>query len=204
MHLTLVKFPFRILAVMCGLAPLVSGCGQTYAPPAELASRALASDVQALSSDVQSLKNEQGLLFEQLEELRLMREEGPMSQSGDAPPSVDAMHRFDERVHALGQRLEATKQQQGTSIEHLRADLGKLKIGVETLAKALSNSSDAALSSGHVLAGDAYIVRPGDTLEKISKRLRVSVDALRQCNHLKGDLIVSGQKLRVPKIDPEA
>lgn len=47
--------------------------------------------------------------------------------------------------------------------------------------------------------GGTYQVKPGDSLEKIAKAHRVSVQALRELNQLQSDRIVPGQSLRIPE-----
>ena len=42
-----------------------------------------------------------------------------------------------------------------------------------------------------------YVVLPGDTAYKISKKYKISVKKLIKLNNLKGDKIYSGQKLRI-------
>lgn len=53
-------------------------------------------------------------------------------------------------------------------------------------------SSTSASSSSH------YTVAPGDTVYLIAKKYGVSMDALRQANHLTGDQILPGQALTIP------
>ncbi|MEM1418887.1 MAG: LysM peptidoglycan-binding domain-containing protein, partial [Myxococcota bacterium] len=47
-------------------------------------------------------------------------------------------------------------------------------------------------------ADRSYTVRSGDTLIRISRRFRVSVDALRRANRLRSDRVREGQSLRIP------
>lgn len=44
-----------------------------------------------------------------------------------------------------------------------------------------------------------YTVKPGDTLYGISKKYNVTIDQIRQQNHLEGDTIRTGQKLLIPE-----
>jgi len=44
-----------------------------------------------------------------------------------------------------------------------------------------------------------YKVKPGDTLYGISQRFGVSIERIRKTNHMKGNLIKAGQKLRIPE-----
>ncbi len=47
--------------------------------------------------------------------------------------------------------------------------------------------------------GRYYVVRKGDTLCKISRRYRVSVEVIKRANHLRSDRIYVGQRLFIPK-----
>ena len=66
----------------------------------------------------------------------------------------------------------------------------------DAFKKALANASPNALvqRSTHT-----YTVRRGDVLGSIAARYNMSVAALRQANHLRGDRIRVGQKLTVPR-----
>ena len=44
-----------------------------------------------------------------------------------------------------------------------------------------------------------YKVQSGDTLYGIAQKYKVAVDRIREANHLQGDLIQTGQQLRIPK-----
>jgi LysM repeat protein len=53
-------------------------------------------------------------------------------------------------------------------------------------------------------AGSTYVIKPGDTLERIAKAHGTSVKALKAANHLKSDRIVAGRKLKLPQATPSA
>ena len=53
-------------------------------------------------------------------------------------------------------------------------------------------------SSGSKSKGPKYMVKKGDTVEKIASKLGVSVKALRAANDLKTDTILVNKKLKVP------
>lgn len=55
-----------------------------------------------------------------------------------------------------------------------------------------------ALPGGEPESAARYTVRKGDTLSHIARRHKVSVAALKRANHLSGDLIRTGQTLRIP------
>ena len=46
-----------------------------------------------------------------------------------------------------------------------------------------------------------YVVKPGDTLDKIAKRHGVTIQAMRTANKMKGDLIFPGQKLQLSPVN---
>ena len=65
-------------------------------------------------------------------------------------------------------------------------------------AKAVSGTARPA-PDRHELAAKVHRVQPGDTLFNISRRFGVSVQELREVNHLKSDEVKLGQKLLVPQ-----
>jgi hypothetical protein len=54
-----------------------------------------------------------------------------------------------------------------------------------------------ARSATRTVSGDIYIVRPGDTLTRISRKTGVSIRQLRRINNIEGSLIKVGQRLRL-------
>lgn len=46
-----------------------------------------------------------------------------------------------------------------------------------------------------------YAVKPGDTLSRIAREHRITLELLQTANGLQGDFIRAGQKLRVPEVD---
>ncbi|MFD2719471.1 LysM peptidoglycan-binding domain-containing protein [Hymenobacter monticola] len=65
-------------------------------------------------------------------------------------------------------------------------------------AKEVAAAPKATLSK-HDLASKVHLVQPGDTLFNISRRFGVSVQQLREVNHLTSDEVKLGQKLLVPQ-----
>jgi len=56
----------------------------------------------------------------------------------------------------------------------------------------------ALLVSGTAAAAERYTVKPGDSLHKIAKKFHVSVDALKEANHLEGNALRPKQVLTIP------
>jgi len=69
-------------------------------------------------------------------------------------------------------------------------EIAKIKTTLQEIVKTIKSDS-----SNFVI----YKVKPKDSLEKIAKTNNVSVDSLMQINNLENDLIVIGQKLKIPK-----
>ena len=56
----------------------------------------------------------------------------------------------------------------------------------------------ALLVAGAAMAAERYTVKPGDSLHKIAKKFHVSVDALKEANHLEGNALRPKQVLIIP------
>ena len=68
--------------------------------------------------------------------------------------------------------------------------------GISSAEKSDKNSSQQAKKKIIVYC---KVVKPGDTLYSIAKAYGVSVEALKEANGLKSDVISVGQKLRLPE-----
>jgi LysM repeat protein len=77
-----------------------------------------------------------------------------------------------------------------------KIDLQQAPPPVTPPVKPRSAPTAVAPSSG--AGGSAHEVRQGETLSHIAQQYKVSVDAIRQANNIKGDLIRVGQKLTIP------
>lgn len=80
------------------------------------------------------------------------------------------------------EELEKTILAQNRRLE----SMSNIKSNVEILAKSLKTSSTL------------YRVRAGDSLEKIAKLHKTSIQAIQSLNHLQSDRIVVGQELQIP------
>ena len=69
-------------------------------------------------------------------------------------------------------------------------EVNKLKDTLEAIASSLKISSDSFYT---------YKVKAGDSLKKIAKINKTSVDQIKKSNNLDLDLIVIGQELKIPK-----
>lgn len=97
-----------------------------------------------------------------------------------------------EITSSLSQFREKLIELEGSLIvQNKRFDeVKKLKQTLEEIATSLNLSNDNYCS---------YKVKAGDSLEKIAKINKISVERLKKVNNLDQDLIVVGQELKVPK-----
>ena len=78
-----------------------------------------------------------------------------------------------------------------------------IRSGTELLIPALSTVKaardvpDPSIERYGVAVDNVYVVKKGDTLGKIAERNNTTVAALKRANHLKGDVLQIGQKLRI-------
>lgn len=79
-------------------------------------------------------------------------------------------------------------------------DTARLKVGqVVQVSKATTVISPPSASKEGVKTGTVvYVVKAGDTLSKIARSHRTSVQALQQANGLRSDLLLVGQKIKIP------
>ena len=80
--------------------------------------------------------------------------------------------------------MEQDLQQQNRRFD----EIAKLKNHIEGVAKQFPPSDEKA-----------HKVRPGDSLEKIARLYKTSVERIKKANGLEQDLIVVGQELRIPE-----
>ena len=115
--------------------------------------------------------------------------------------------------------LESTLQAHGEALklEELHAEFEKLDKQLKSLSKKQNeviadirqltqhaNETTLALSQykeklAFLDKTEHYVIKAGDTLEKIARKFETTVEALRAANHLKDDLILVGDELTIPK-----
>ncbi|MBF8263586.1 MAG: hypothetical protein HW387_1251 [Parachlamydiales bacterium] len=92
-----------------------------------------------------------------------------------------AMIQFKNRIAELEQEIQ---------LQNRRFDeIAKLKGHFEGLTKQLGTSS---------VDKKTYKVRPGDTLDKIARFHKTTIERIKKANNLEQDLIVAGQELAIP------
>lgn len=111
-------------------------------------------------------------------------------QSGEIKDLQQLLSHANETTAILSQykerivELEQDIRQQNKRFE----EIAKLKTQFDNIAKRLGQAT-----------AKMHKVRPGDSLEKIAKLYKTSVDRIKKENNLEQDMIVVGQELRIPE-----
>lgn len=108
-----------------------------------------------------------------------------------ANDSVQVLTQYKQKLGEIEKIIEAQNQ-------HMKSLEGALNAIMEVLqAKDAAEKTALAIQKG-TDGIKTYKVQPGDTLEKIAKAQKVSVQVLRDYNKLSNDRIVVGQTLKIP------
>lgn len=96
---------------------------------------------------------------------------------------------YKEKINGLESDLKALKSQ----ISHLESAVRSLMDIMQ-----VKDSAVDTITSGSIGEGRIYRVQSGDTLEKIAKNQKTTIQALKERNNLAQDKIIVGQKLVIP------
>jgi LysM repeat protein len=135
------------------------------------------SKIEQLTHQLQSLEKR----WSTAEKDRTADSEELLQLASHARETTTALFQFKQRIEELEKELAAGQRR--------FEELGKLKINIEALGKAIRKNDFAKL----------YKVRPGDSLDKIAKSHQTSVEKIKKLNGLEQDLIVVGQELKIPE-----
>ncbi len=102
-----------------------------------------------------------------------------------------ALTQYKDKINELERNLSLQTQS--------LTEMMKIKDHLKTISE-MAMGQPSIDADGHPL--QSYRVKAGDSLEKIAKEHRTSVESLRKMNHLSNDLILAGQDLLVPKKPP--
>lgn len=131
-------------------------------------------------SKIENLYNQISMLEKKitnLEELNHSTTSDVKSLIKHANETSAALSQYKGKIH----EIESTIQGQDQKFH----EVAKLRTLLERIS-----------SSGNY---ETYTVKSGDSLEKIAKVHQTHVEAIKRLNHLKDDLIVIGQELKIPK-----
>lgn len=132
----------------------------------------LTKEIGSLSTRFSSLEKKQENLITDLKKI-----------SSHANETSMAISQYKDRMGEIEKEVTAN--------QHRLDDIAKLKTTLDSVAKSLKNSKNEPFST-------SYRVKPGDSLKKIAKSNKVSVEDIKKANNLEHDLIVVGQELFLP------
>ncbi|MCE9519386.1 MAG: LysM peptidoglycan-binding domain-containing protein [Verrucomicrobia bacterium] len=83
----------------------------------------------------------------------------------------------------------------------MRAASGKIYFieGGRTISKSKTKTKTAAPTKSKSTTSTRYVVKKGDTLEKIARRYGISVSKLKSANGLKSGVVRTGRTLKIPR-----
>lgn len=131
--------------------------------------------IDQLASDIQLLEKK----WSAAEKSRLIDSSELRQLATFAKEAHVALVQFKDRI--------AEMEQDVISGQRRFDEIGKLKGNIDTLARAMRANEQKS-----------YRVRPGDSLEKIAKSNKTTVEKIKKLNALDHDLIVVGQELKLP------
>ena len=193
---------YRIVTIICG-GMLLSGCVMAEKYDAEKArslnfQRLLAQEEKRtgeLDSEVKRSKNElmeyEAKNRELTAQMQTVREQ--MTRAQEEAEAMKESALLERRAKADMKRvLKPMRKGLPTDSASDAVDLNASALGV---APAVPGSAESPLRS--MQSSNAHVVKPGETLFRISRRYSITVDNIKKWNRLPDDIIEVGQKLIV-------
>lgn len=121
-------------------------------------------------------------------------------------PTSPTSHSLDYTIKR-GDRLYTLAKTHGSTVKAILGanpgiDPWRLRIGTSIViprnADSLQSSTPSNAGSEPLANGKVYSVEKGDTLIRIARRNGITLRALREANELRSDMILIGQKLKIP------
>jgi outer membrane murein-binding lipoprotein Lpp len=197
----MVRFSYRIVTVICG-GLLLSGCVMAEKYEAEKArslnfQRLLAQEEKRtgeLDSEVKRSKNELAEYEARNREL-----------TAQMQASREEMARVQEEADAMKEsallerkaKADMKRARKAPPVEAMTDTMGQSAsaLGIAPKVPAMPGPTDS--SPGSMGSPTVHVVKPGETLYRISRRYGITVDKIRKWNKLPDDIIEVGQRLIV-------
>jgi LysM repeat protein len=222
-HLTSSLSFFSTLPILI-VALFVTGCSGITSSreerhKTELTLHKMRTEVEDLKHDLNTSDIElhilEGKLIDQEETIGMLKEHLMESHTGKIEGLEQLLQTFNKKITALEKKQEeliSDLRQLSTHANETTTALAQYKDKIcemektilfqnkkfeeiAKLKKTLENFSQEISKQELV----SYTVKEGDSLQKISKNHSITVEELKKINHLKDDLIFSGQTLLVPR-----
>jgi LysM repeat protein len=196
---------YRIVTIMCG-GLLLGGCVMAEKYDAEKArslnfQRLLAQEEKRtgeLDSEVKRSKNElmeyEAKNRELTAQMQTIREQ--MTRAQEEAEAMKESALLERRAKADMKRvLKPMRKGLPTDSASDAVDLNASALGAASAVPAVPGSAESSLRGTQ--ASNVHVVKPGETLYRISRKYGVTVDNIRKWNRLPDDILEVGQKLIV-------
>jgi LysM domain-containing protein len=199
------RFSYRIVTIICG-ALLLSGCVMAEKYDAEKArslnfQRLLAQEEKRtgeLDSEVKRSKNEL-MEYEARNRELTAQLQATRDQLARVQEESEAMKEFAQLERKaktdMKRGLKSTRKAVPVEPTSDAVDLSAPALGIPPDGGAVPGGSESLM--GSMRSPAVHVVKPGETLYRISRQHGVSVDKIRKWNKLPDDIIEVGQKLIV-------
>jgi len=198
------------LPLICTL--FLSGCAINSTPKAEkhqmeLSLHKVRTEVDEIKHDLNTYEIEhhilEGKLIDQEQTITNLREQVSELKQGKLETFESELQNIDKKITQLGKKQEKILtdiRQLSSHANDTTTALSQYKEKISQFEKAISLQKDQIQDLVKLKEGitKTYIVRSGDSLEKIAREQGTSVEDLKQLNKLSTDLIVVDQEIQLP------
>jgi LysM repeat protein len=223
LKLTLSKTLLIISPISC--LYLFTGCSSLNSPreerhKTELTLHKIRTEVEDLKHDLNTSDIElhilEGKFIDQEETIGMLKEQLLESQVGKIEDLQQLIGTFNKKMTSLEKKQEefvsdlrqlaSHANETTTALSQYKDKICEMEKNLlfqnkkfEELAKLKKNLETLSLETSKNDL-QSYTIKEGDSLQKISKQYSITIEDLKKMNHLKDDLIFSGQTIFVPKL----
>jgi len=194
----------------------LGGCSPIRSSPneephkTELTLHQMKTSIDDISHDVRCFKTEMEILDEKIHQAKDQKTLERLNQKQKSIES--ALESLTVKFQGLEKRqsliaqdldqLSSYSENVTLSLKQFKEKIGLIEKNQKNFSSAIAQILELKTSIDQMAQlpskSNAYKVKPGDSLEKIAKTYKTSVEKLKQINSLKNDLIVVGQELKIP------
>jgi len=205
---------------------LLTGCSLTSTPreerhKMEMSLHAIRTEMEDLKHDLNSSEIElhilEGKLIDQDDALASIKKQTLESIHTKLSQIDDKLTTFEKNLKVVQKqqdesnsdikKLSTHASETNTALSQYRDKIDELEKCIEDYSKKISQISELKTSFEKLMKSISepeqlsYVVKEGDSLEKIAKDHKISIQTLKDANHFEGDLIKVGQKIVIPKVN---